>query len=98
MITKFMTQITSRVNPFSRASRSTRLFLSQIPPNARVEGLVVNNTVLPQDSVEKPLLQVKFKDGRVMDLDCMGTNIKGLVEEVDRHSRALQKKADIQDA
>ncbi|KAL5614474.1 hypothetical protein BROUX41_004579 [Berkeleyomyces rouxiae] len=98
MITKFMIEITSRVNPFSTTSRAARLFLSQIPPNARAEGLVIKSTVLPQGSTEKPLLQVKFKDGKIMDLDCVSTNIKGLTEEVDRHSRALQKKADIQDA
>ncbi|KKA26409.1 hypothetical protein TD95_001381 [Thielaviopsis punctulata] len=98
MITKFMTEITTRINPFCTSSRATRLFLSQIPPNARMEGLVVNNTTLPRGSTEKPMLRVKFKDGKVMDLDCTSSTIKGLTEEVDRHSRALQKKADLQDA
>jgi hypothetical protein len=32
-----------------------------------------------------------------MDLDCEGEGIKRLVEEVNRHSRALQKHADLND-
>lgn len=30
-----------------------------------------------------------------MKLDCDKLGIKGLIEEVDRHSRALQKQADL---
>lgn len=35
------------------------------------------------------------EDGKEMDFNCSKINIKGLVEEVDRHSRQLQKAADL---
>lgn len=37
------------------------------------------------------------EDGKVLDLDCENMGIKRLVEECDRHSRALQKQADLAD-
>jgi large subunit ribosomal protein L53 len=40
---------------------------------------------------------VKIEDGKQMNLDCEKLGIKGLIEEVDRHSRALQKQADLTD-
>lgn len=39
----------------------------------------------------------KIEDGKELKFDCAKTNIKGLVEEVDRHSRQLQKAADLKD-
>ncbi|KAL2756373.1 hypothetical protein ACRALDRAFT_210456 [Sodiomyces alcalophilus JCM 7366] len=98
MITKFMTEIRTRFNPFSPSARSARLFLSRLPPNARANGLVINTDLLPKSSKEAPSLYVKFKDGREMTLDCEKIGIKGLVDEVDRHSRSLQKQADLTDA
>lgn len=38
------------------------------------------------------------EDGKLLDLDCESMGIKGLVEECDRHSRLLQKQADLADA
>lgn len=38
------------------------------------------------------------EDGKLLDLDCESLGIKSLVEECDRHSRALQKQADLADA
>lgn len=35
------------------------------------------------------------EDGKEMNIDCDTMNIKGIVEEVDRHSRQLQKQADL---
>ena len=37
----------------------------------------------------------KKEDGKEMKLDTEKLGIKGIVEEVDRHSRALQKQADL---
>lgn len=39
-----------------------------------------------------------IEDGKLLDLDCENLGIKSLVEECDRHSRALQKQADLADA
>jgi hypothetical protein len=38
------------------------------------------------------------EDGKEMKFDCENTNIKGLVIEVDRHSRILQKAQDLSDS
>ncbi|KAM0635479.1 hypothetical protein ACHAPW_001708 [Verticillium nonalfalfae] len=111
MITKYMTEITTRFNPFTMQARPARLFLSFLPPNARQSGLTINTVLLPKTSKEAPSLFVKFsawpetdvpragrKDGKEMTLDCEKLGIKGLLEEVDRHSRGLQKQADMTDS
>ncbi|KAF6805519.1 mitochondrial ribosomal protein L44 (39S ribosomal protein L53/MRP-L5) [Colletotrichum musicola] len=95
MITKFMTEITTKFNPFSPTARSARLFLSFIPPNARASGMAIKTVLLPRTSKESPSLSVKFKDGKEMTLDVERMGIKSIIEEVDRHSRGLQKKADL---
>lgn len=59
MITKFMTEVTTRFNPFSPSARSARLFLAQLPPNAR-QTMAVNTTLLPQKSTEPSSLMLKF--------------------------------------
>ncbi|KAI1107701.1 putative ribosomal protein YmL44, mitochondrial [Jackrogersella minutella] len=97
MITRFITEVVTKFNPFSARSRATRLFLSSLPPDARQTGITINNTVLPRTSTAPPLLLIKFKDGKEMKLDGEQLGIKGIVEEVDRHSRALQKQADLTD-
>ncbi|GAW12262.1 hypothetical protein ANO14919_016250 [Xylariales sp. No.14919] len=94
MITRFITEVNTRFNPFSVRSRATRLFLSYLPPNARTQ-MQINTTLIPRTSTEPNILRIKFKDGREMNLDGETLGIKGIIEEVDRHSRALQKQADL---
>ncbi|KAK2002271.1 hypothetical protein LX36DRAFT_652486 [Colletotrichum falcatum] len=97
MITKFMTEVTTRFNPFSPTSKSARLFLSFIPPTARSSGMAIKTVLLPRTSTEPPSLFVKFKDGKEMKIDCEKMPIKSIIEEVDRHSRGLQKQSDLTD-
>ncbi|KAJ2988028.1 hypothetical protein NUW58_g4194 [Xylaria curta] len=124
MITRFITEVNTRFNPFSLRSRATRLFLSYLPPNARATGMQINTTLLPKTSTEPNTLSVKFsasyssrrsqrlvakssrhrtdmfvstEDGKEMKLDGETLGIRGIIEEVDRHSRALQKQADLAD-
>ncbi|KAH8170193.1 39S ribosomal protein l53/MRP-L53 domain-containing protein [Sarocladium implicatum] len=97
MITKFMTEIQTRFNPFSPCAKPARLFLTFLPPNARSQGIVINTALLPRTSQEPSSVSVKFKDGKQLKFDCDKINIKGLVEEMDRHSRQLQKAADLND-
>ncbi|KAG6010659.1 hypothetical protein E4U21_005157 [Claviceps maximensis] len=97
MITKFMTEVTARFNPFSACAKPARLFLTYMPPNARANGTSIHTTLLPRDAAETSSLVVKFKDGKELKFDCAKTSIKGLVEELDRHSRQLQKAADLTD-
>ncbi|KAK4116358.1 hypothetical protein N656DRAFT_794678 [Canariomyces notabilis] len=98
MITRFITEVTTRFNPFSARAKSARLFLSFLPANARAQGMNVTTQLLPRSSTEPSSLYIKFKDGKEMKLDCEAMNIKSIVEEVDRHSRALQKADDLANA
>ncbi|GJC84149.1 mitochondrial ribosomal protein L44 [Colletotrichum tofieldiae] len=97
MITKFMTEVTTKFNPFSPKAKSARLFLSFIPPTARSSGMSIKTVLLPRTSTEPSSLFVKFKDGKEMSIDCEKMGIKNIIEEVDRHSRGLQKQADLTD-
>ncbi|KAK0618236.1 putative ribosomal protein YmL44, mitochondrial [Bombardia bombarda] len=97
MITRFITDVTTRFNPFSTKAKAARLFLTFLPPNARSNGMNITTQLLPRTSAEPSTLHVKFKDGKEMNLDCETMGIKNLVEEVDRHSRILQKQSDLND-
>jgi large subunit ribosomal protein L53 len=97
MITKYMTEVTAKFNPFSPCAKPARLFLTFLPPKARANGTAISTTLLPRNSPETSSVQVKFKDGKQMSFDCQKYSIQGLVEEVDRHSRQLQKASDLTD-
>lgn len=60
MITRFITEVNTKFNPFSTTARATRLFLTALPPNARANGMKVNTKILPRTSTEAATLQVKF--------------------------------------
>ncbi|KAK3341599.1 39S ribosomal protein L53/MRP-L53-domain-containing protein [Lasiosphaeria hispida] len=95
MITHFITNVSTRFNPFSAGAKSARLFLTSLPPSARANGMSIVTELLPRTSTAASTLHIKFKDGKQLNLDCENLGIKSIVEEVDRHSRALQKQADI---
>ncbi|KAI1180610.1 39S ribosomal protein L53/MRP-L53-domain-containing protein [Nemania sp. FL0916] len=97
MITRFITEVNTKFNPFSARSRAARLFLSYLPPDARAGGMQITTKLLPRASTEPSTLSIKFKDGKQMSLDGEVLGIKGIIEEVDRHSRVLQKQADLAD-
>lgn len=137
MITRFITDVTTRFNPFTARSKSARLFLSFLPPTARSSGMNITAQMLPRASTEPSTLLVKFstshayrvvhpmkegdsierdrqskewlellhanpdaiqtEDGKELNIDCEAMGIKSIIEEVDRHSRALQKAADLAD-
>lgn len=96
-MTKFLVEVSAKFNPFSTGSKPARLFLTYLPPNARATGMVVTTTTLPRNSTEPNHLRIKFKDGKEMNFDGDKTTIKAVVEEVERHSRQLQKAADLTD-
>ena len=120
MLTRFITNVTAKFNPFSAKARTARLFISFLPPNVRTDGMIITTKLLPRNSTEPSSLYVKFsksppferdtavsgvassmlilavaEDGKEMNLDVENMGIKGVVEEVDRHSRTLQKQADL---
>jgi len=94
MITKFLTDVTTKFNPFSPRSKTPRIFLSLLPPNAR-QTMKINTTLLPRNSREGSVLNLKFKDGKEMNLDTEKLKIKEVMEEVDRHSRILSRQEEL---
>lgn len=60
MMTRFITEVNTKFNPFSVGSRSARLFLTNIPPAARSQGVSINTKLLPRMATEKTSLQIKF--------------------------------------
>ncbi|MCJ1409583.1 39S ribosomal protein L44, mitochondrial [Ptychographa xylographoides] len=94
MISKFLTEVTTKFNPFSKNGKKCRIFLAQLPPNAR-QTMKINTKLLPRDSREASSLNLKFKDGLEMKLDTEKLPIKDVMEEVDRHSRILNRQADL---
>lgn len=92
---RFVTEVRTKFNPFSPSARPARLFLAYLPPDARASGMSITTTLLPKASTEPPLLQVKFKDGKELNLESEKLGIKGILEEIDRHCRVLQKQADL---
>jgi len=95
MITRFLTDVRVTFNPFSMRSKPARLFLSLIPPNARMEGMKIESKMLPRTSKDPATLAVKFKDGKEINLDLSKMRIPEVMEEVDRHSRQLARKEEL---
>ena len=60
MITKFMTEVSTKFNPFSACAKPARLFLSNLPPNARSTGVKISSSLLARNSPEPSSLYVKF--------------------------------------
>jgi len=94
MITRFITEVSAVFNPFSPRSKTARLFLSFLPPDAR-HTMKVTTKLLPRVSTEPSFVQLKFKDGKQMTLDTEKLGIKGVQEEVDRHSRILNRQEEL---
>lgn len=60
MITRFITEVATKVNPFSPKSKSVRLFLTSLPAQVRSQGTAVSTKMLPRSTVERNALLVKF--------------------------------------
>ncbi|TVY24998.1 54S ribosomal protein, mitochondrial [Lachnellula hyalina] len=107
MISKFITEVSTVFNPFSPKAKTARLFLSFLPPNAR-QTMKINTKLLPRMSKEPSFVELKFskspsfsmmlapvEDGMQMKLDAEKLGIKGVIEEVDRHSRILSRQEEL---
>ncbi|KAF8245773.1 hypothetical protein K440DRAFT_554624 [Wilcoxina mikolae CBS 423.85] len=95
MITRHLTSASISFNPFVRGGKTARIFASLLPPDARANGMKISTTVLPRTSKVGGRVEVVFKDGHEIKLDTSKMSIKDLVEEMDRHSRMLVRKADL---
>ncbi|KAF2013385.1 hypothetical protein BU24DRAFT_424388 [Aaosphaeria arxii CBS 175.79] len=95
MITRFITDVRVKFNPFSPRSKPARIFLSLIPPSARAEGMKIESKILPRASKEPSTLALKFKDGKEMNLELDKMRIPEVMEQVNRHSRILARKEEL---
>jgi large subunit ribosomal protein L53 len=59
-MTRFITDVSTVFNPFSPRSKTARLFLSFLPPNARQTGMKVTTKLLPRASKDPSFVQLKF--------------------------------------
>ncbi|MCJ1272500.1 39S ribosomal protein L44, mitochondrial [Puttea exsequens] len=55
----------------------------------------VNTAILGRDSEEHSFIKLKFKDGKEMELDTEKLKINDVIEEVNRHSRMLNRVAEL---
>ncbi|KAG9235743.1 mitochondrial ribosomal protein L44 [Amylocarpus encephaloides] len=94
MITTFLTEVRTSFNPFRTTGNAARIFLSFLPPNAR-QTMKVTTKLLPRVSKDPSIVELKFKDGKEMKLDPEKLGIKGIIEEVDRHSRILGRAEEL---
>ncbi|KAF2088312.1 mitochondrial ribosomal protein L44 [Saccharata proteae CBS 121410] len=94
MITRFLTNVSTRFNPFAPRHRAARTFLALLPPNARQE-MKIDAKMLPRHSTEAATLELKFKDGKEMKLDLEKLKIRDIEEEVNRHSRMLNRQEEL---
>ncbi len=89
MLTRYLTSISVAFNPFSPLSKTPRLLLALLPPDAR-STMKISTELLPRDTKDPGTLELKFKDGKEMKIDLeMKWRVEDVVEEVNRHSRIL---------
>lgn len=60
MKTKYITEIATKINPFSPCAKPARLFLTHLPANARASGIAITTKLLPRGSPDPSSLRVKF--------------------------------------
>ncbi|KAK8181611.1 39S ribosomal protein L53/MRP-L53-domain-containing protein [Phyllosticta capitalensis] len=96
MITRYLTEVSMKFNPFSKTGKVARNFLALLPPNARADGMKIDAKLLPRYSKDDTPLRLKFKDGKEMDLDISKLQIRDVQEEVNRHSRMLARADELQ--
>lgn len=59
MITKYITDVSTKFNPFKNSAKTCRSFLAHLPSNAR-QIMKVNTQILPRHSQEPSSLSLKF--------------------------------------
>ncbi|KAK4498938.1 hypothetical protein PRZ48_009449 [Zasmidium cellare] len=96
MHTKYLTAIKTTFSPFNaRSGKTARNFLALLPPNAR-STMAIDVKMLPKTKAgETATLELKFKDGKEMNLDLSKMKIRDIQVEVDRHSRMLRRAEDL---
>ena len=61
MITKHITEVTTKFNPFKKPAKTCRVFLAHLPANAR-QNMKITTKVLGRGSTEPSSLKLKFSE------------------------------------
>jgi large subunit ribosomal protein L53 len=59
MITRYLTDVTAKFNPFSKRAKAARVFMAMIPAEAR-SSIKITTTILPRTNNATPVLDLKF--------------------------------------
>ena len=103
MKTIHLTSLVASFNPFARHAKTPRLVLSLLPP-AACSSVKVTVKQLPRSNTDPSTLEIGFKDGKVLKYQFRDpvpgqkqdtVKLKDVVEQVDRHSRALKRKEEL---
>ncbi|KIW56262.1 hypothetical protein PV05_04935 [Exophiala xenobiotica] len=109
MITTYITSLKTAFNPFQAASKVPRLFLNALPAEAH-KTIKISTTQFPRTSTAPAILELGFKDGKTLkyswaadalentgakEKNSKGVDLQEIVEEVNRHARASDRKAEL---
>ncbi|CDK28861.1 unnamed protein product [Kuraishia capsulata CBS 1993] len=95
MLTKYFTKVTVRFNPFLKEAKPARLFLSSIPPSMR-QSCIIDFKILSEQSKEKPIISVTFKDKEVLEVNPSEMNFADIADTFDRHAKKIRFKEQIE--
>ena len=92
MITKHITDICTKFNPFKKSAKTCRVFLAHLPANARL-NMRIYSKVLPRTSREKSELKLKFSMFGKMIRYVHNTDsvLRGWQRDAIRHGKATYK-------
>ncbi|KAL9113432.1 MAG: hypothetical protein Q9227_002473 [Pyrenula ochraceoflavens] len=92
---RFLSSISTTLNPFSPLSKTPRLFLTRLPPNTRTSGIKVTVKTLPRADKKTPqTLDISFKDGKELKFR-FAVDEKLEKEESRRQVKELPKVEDV---
>ena len=109
MITTYITSLKTAFNPFQATSKVPRLFLNLLPAEAH-KSIKISAKQFPRTSTAPAVLELGLKDGKTLkyswDADALKstastqqkvkrTSLQDIVEEVNRHARVLDRKAEL---
>ncbi|KAI8910785.1 hypothetical protein EDD86DRAFT_203591 [Gorgonomyces haynaldii] len=96
---KFIEKVSIGFAPLSRASRSTRTFISRLKTKKNLqENVKCQMDIQMKDSIKKPFIEIIFTDKHKMQLQPELQSCEELVQDVKRYTKRLQLEQDIKEA
>ncbi|RIB30817.1 hypothetical protein C2G38_2151570 [Gigaspora rosea] len=93
---KYINQVDIKFAPFSKASKSSRLFLNRIMTDkARLANPnAIINTVILSDVKKDPRINITYSDGKKIHIRAGDKTIEHVLTIVNKHLRKLQDDED----